>query len=109
MISRAIKGFQETHFVEPVKHRKKYAEFGTNEYILCNPETSIPLMAKQSVIYGNKLHYFTFPICVVTEHTANWSLAKMTGSELDCIPAFSIWRIAIGIMSLRPQPQSCVS
>lgn len=82
VISKAIKGVQAEAFIEPVKHRKKYGEFGVSEYTLCNPETGIPLMAKKSVIYGNKLPYFTFPMCVVTEHTANWSLAKMTGSDL---------------------------
>lgn len=82
VISKAIKGLQGQKFIEPVKHRKRYAEFGANEYILCNPEDGIPLMAHRSVVYGNRLPYFTVPMCVVTEHTANWSLAKMTGSEL---------------------------
>jgi DNA-binding MarR family transcriptional regulator len=82
VITRATRGLQKGKFIERVTHRKRYAEFGANEYILCNPDTGTPLMAKQSVIYGNGLSYFTFPICVVTEQTANWSLAKMSGSEI---------------------------
>ena len=82
VITRAMKELQDNKVIEPVTHRKKYGEFGANEYILCNPETGIPLMAHRSVVYGNKLPYFTFPMCVVTEHRANWSLAKMTGSGL---------------------------
>lgn len=82
VITKAVQGLQDKKFIEPNTHRKRHGEFGTNEYTLCSPEDGTPLTACRSVMYGNQLPYFTFPVCVVTEQTANWSLAKMTGSEL---------------------------
>jgi hypothetical protein len=82
VITRAVKGLQNRKFIEPDRHRKKYSQFGTNEYQFCSPEDGALLMAKQNLMYGNRLPYFTFPVCVIQENTANWSLASMTGSEL---------------------------
>jgi DNA-binding MarR family transcriptional regulator len=82
VITKAIKGLQNRKFIEVARHHKKYGEFGANEYILCHPEAGMPLTAKRDVVYGNGLPYFTFPECVVKEHTANWSLSNMSASEL---------------------------
>ncbi len=82
VFSKAIKGLQGEKLIEPVRNRKKHGEFGATEYLLCSPKDGTPLIPKQNLMYGNGLPYFTFPICVVTEHTANWSLANMSSSEL---------------------------
>ena len=61
-----------------------------NEYILCHPDDGEPLLAARNV-YLRRVPYFTVPSCVVKEHTFNWSLAKLTGSEL---------RLYISVLSL---------
>ena len=81
-ITQAITSLNQNLYIQLVSHRKKRGEFGTNEYILCNPKNGEPFAATKDVIRGNGLPYFTFPACLATEHTAIWSLAKMTGSHL---------------------------
>ena len=35
-----------------------------------------------NVIPANQIRYFTYPSCIITSHDENWSLARMTGSEI---------------------------
>lgn len=89
-ITKAAKGLGISKFIQIVPNRKKRGEFGMNEYILCHPQTGEPLPAHRNVLYANKISYFTFPLCVVREREAHWSLVRLTGSELK-LYASMLW------------------
>jgi DNA-binding MarR family transcriptional regulator len=82
-ITKAVTELQEKLYLKRVENRKKKGEFGTNEYFLCNPQDGEPLPASRTP-YLRKLTagYFTVPDCIVKETNYNWSLAKISESEL---------------------------
>ena len=86
-LSRAIKQLHQSQIIEPNRTRKKHKQFGATEYVLCNPDTGLPFDAQRDVVLAHKVSYFTFPECVITESTANWSLSKLSSSELKLYTA----------------------
>jgi 5S rRNA maturation endonuclease (ribonuclease M5) len=83
VITKAIAELEVKLFIKCMgDNRKKYGEFGTNEYLLCNPADGEPLPAARNVYLNKKIGYFTVPAVVVTEITTKWSLAHMSGSDL---------------------------
>jgi 5S rRNA maturation endonuclease (ribonuclease M5) len=82
VITRGVKDLLNRQFICLQEHRKKRGEFGANEYTLCNPSDGEPLTAYKDAIFGNRLPYFTFPSCIISEKTAHWSLSRLSASEL---------------------------
>jgi hypothetical protein len=82
MITEAIQELKSSCFLESEANRRKRGEFGTSEYVFCNPSNGEFLQPGRNLTYTNKLPYFTVPICFVKEQAERWSLAKVTGSEL---------------------------
>jgi DNA-binding MarR family transcriptional regulator/5S rRNA maturation endonuclease (ribonuclease M5) len=84
-ISRAIKSLCESGYIETIPDRKgsKINGSGVASYILLRPDTGLPLTksTQGSVLFANKLAYFTLPICFVTKSEQHWSLANITSSE----------------------------
>lgn len=80
------------------RRRRKNPENMTaraNVYWLLKPSTMVPTLAdpemhrepllvngQTNVIPANQIRYFTYPSCIITSHDENWSLARMTGSEI---------------------------
>lgn len=81
-ITKALQELEGRRFIRSIDNRKKSGEFGANEYLICNPLDWEPRVTAKNLMYENKLPYFLVPACIVTWHAANWSLAKMTGSEI---------------------------
>jgi hypothetical protein len=83
VIPEAVKELEERDFIRCSASRKKRGEFGSNVYTLLNPGTGIALAAiGRNILYSNEVQYIKVPVCVVKELGAEWSIAKMSGSEL---------------------------
>jgi hypothetical protein len=104
-VSKAVKVLELEGLIERFPNRKKYGEFGTNQYFLLRPMRRCPsdLLSRpaneplvvtrktgqdgkssviKNIFYANSVGYFLIPSCIVQERTARWSLANMTGAEL---------------------------
>jgi DNA-binding MarR family transcriptional regulator len=82
-ITDAVTELEKKLYLKRVENRKKKGEFGTNGYILCNPQNGEPLAASRTPYMGKVARgYFTVPDCIVKETGYNWSLAKIGESEL---------------------------
>src|ERR1700758_2728091 len=93
VIPKAVKELEQKGFIRCSASRKKRGEFGSDVYTLLSPDTGIALAATgRNVLYSNDVQYVKIPICVVKEHEAEWSFAKMSSSELRMY--FSICWIA---------------
>jgi DNA-binding MarR family transcriptional regulator len=107
-ITKAVNELEEKLYLKRVENRKKRGEFGTNEYILCNPQDGEPLAAARYP-YMKKLAtgYFTVPDCIVKETEYQWSLAEISPSELRLYTVLLFLAIGIVITSSRPQRYRC--
>jgi hypothetical protein len=99
-ITKAIKSLTEIGFISHQPERKTLNRFKprkretggsvTTEYYLNNPDVfeigygrlSFETKGQINIIPTSKIPYFTYPSCVVKETDQQWSLAKMSGSEL---------------------------
>ncbi len=83
MITGAVEELEQKRFIRRSSSRKKYGEFGANLYTLCDPATGGALVTAktQNFLIANEVQYIKIPKCVVKEHQADWSLARMSGSE----------------------------
>jgi hypothetical protein len=84
VIPNAVQELERKKFIRSSGSRKKYGEFGANVYTLCNPGSGAGLVAPRGTnfLITNGVQYIKFPRCVVKEHLAEWSMAKMSSSEL---------------------------
>lgn len=83
VITDAVKSLALKGFIRICPSRKKQGEYGSNLYILLNPDTGLELEPiGRNFLYRNAVRYIKMPVCVVKQHEAEWSLAKMTSSEL---------------------------
>jgi 5S rRNA maturation endonuclease (ribonuclease M5) len=83
-VSKAICELETRKFIQVESYRKKRGEFGVNRYLICNPATGQPYNVQpgERLLFSNHVAYFNFPVCIVREVKANWSVAKMSSSEL---------------------------
>jgi hypothetical protein len=83
-VSKAIRELDAQKFIKIESQRKKRGEFGVNRYLICDPSMGKPynLQPGERLLFSNHVAYFNFPACIVTEVEANWSVAKMSSSEL---------------------------
>lgn len=73
----------ETHkFIRRVSRRKQNGEFGAKAYQICNPADGEPLEVNGTNIYLNKAAYLRLPVCLIRETTADWSLSRLSRSEV---------------------------
>ncbi len=84
-ITKAINGLQQKNLLLRLgQQRRKYKQFGVNEYTILDSRTGTALMPPgkgNNLLYGNSIPYFTVPKCLLQEPGARWSLANMTGAE----------------------------
>ena len=83
-IPTAITELENQGFIRAVRTRKKRGEFGSNVYTLLNPATrqSLKDHGGTNILFKNEVQYVKLPTCIVREHEAEWSIAKMSSSEL---------------------------
>ena len=88
-LSRGIKQLRERGFLLTITNlkrpeRSKAGRLVCQGYVLLDASSGTVLQAGEAtnVLFSNKLPYFTFPKCLVTELEKRWSLAALTGPEL---------------------------
>lgn len=91
VITRALQNLQDNRFIKFEGQRKKYGEFGANKYFLCDSLTGEPFKTTPGVrlLYANNASYFSLPVCIVREVSANWSIARLSGSASAVYVALS--------------------
>ncbi len=89
-ITKAIKELKETRYVSVMYDRKGSRKNGSGaaEYVLRIPDPWIPMKSHalrvqqgSNLLFANGIQYFTLPMCLITEPTARWFLANLSGSQ----------------------------
>lgn len=90
IISAALEKLEDSGFIKRISGaRKKHQRFAANTYLVCNPQTGEPLRATGgNFLHRNGVHYLNIPKCIVMESSADWSIARMTGSQVRLYVAF---------------------
>jgi len=69
--------------VRGTTRRRVRGEFASSSYTLCDPRDGQPIYTTSTNIpRSRKMQYFNVPDCVITNSGCEWSVSKMTGSEL---------------------------
>ena len=106
IITSAARELEAKRFIKLAEQRKKYGEFAGNKYILCDPSTGDPFKTRPGwkFLYANDAAYFNIPVCIVRETTADWSIAKLSGSALTVYVALSWLANKKGSNTIEPKP-----
>jgi DNA-binding MarR family transcriptional regulator/5S rRNA maturation endonuclease (ribonuclease M5) len=106
IITRAARELEAQRFIKLAEQRRRRGEFGVNKYILCDALTGEPLKTKPGakLLYANHLSYFNLPVCIVRETTANWSIAKLSGSAIAVYVSLSWLANKSGMNTVKVKP-----
>lgn len=108
VITSAARELEKKGFIKSTgeRQRKKYGEFAGNKYILYDPSTGDPFKTRPGfkLLFANHAAYFNIPVCIVREITADWSIAKLSGSALAVYVALSWFANKKGSNTIEVKP-----
>jgi 5S rRNA maturation endonuclease (ribonuclease M5) len=83
-VSLAVRELQEQSFLfRETSRQRTRGQFASSSFILCNPRDGQPIHTiSTNIPLSQKMQYFNIPDCVITHREYDWSVSKMTGSEL---------------------------
>ena len=108
IITSAARELEAKRFIKLAEQRKKYGEFAGNRVSLCDPVNGRPVrdQARWNFLYANDAAYFNIPVSTLREQTADWSIAKLSGSALTVYVALSWLANKKGSNTIEPKPST---